>query len=410
MDKREDAESFEDLFVEEEEAQSSEEGKEDSKKEDTLETDDDPKKEEGSKKEEPEIDSKEEDKDDEGGNEDDEGKEKDDKKEEKEDPKFEGSAEFNFVKQFGIMDGMVKFDDGTEMHIDEMEPEQKYQVMMGLASSTRPAPEEEIMAKYDLNEQEIDLLNKVREGKNLDQVILDKAKELVIDYQAQQAIGEEVNYKEMSDDDVTEKFLRDRDPEATDEEIQKQLEVAKESPRYSKIADRLRNEYTESQEAEKEKFANKVAENEQQELEQDRKAIVQAAASMDQVAGWPLNDEMKNEVLADLVEVNEEGDSAFMSEVLGNPENLFQAAFLTKYGPLLFNNLNDYYKEEVQKAYQKGIADEKSGKSSSNYNKKVKHTKGSAETSKEDETKEKQSKVKIPDESETFDLDSLYDD
>jgi len=320
---------------------------------------------------------------------------------------FEGSAELNFVKQFGIVDGMVPFDDGTKIHIDEMDPKQQFNVLMGLASSIRPAPEQEILAKYDLNQSEIDVLNKVREGKTLEQIVLDKAKELVVDYQAAQAIGEDVNYKELSADEVTEKFLRDQDPEATDEEIAKQLQVAKTNPRYEKIADKLKDQYDQEQTTQKAKFAQDVSKKEQDEIDNDRKQIVNAASSIDAIAGWPLNDDMKNEVLADLVEVNEEGDSPFMVNVLSSPEKLFEAAFFMKYGPQLFVTLDDYYKQQNKEAYEKGVSDAKSGKTTSTG--KLTYNKGT-DPEKEVDTKEKQTKMKVPDDSEAVSLESLYDD
>jgi len=104
---------------------------------------------------------------------------------------------------------------------------------------------------------------------------------------------------------------------------------------------------------------NRTVELQQQEefnnmLEEQRSTIVTVVQDINDIAGFKVSDEDKNNILHDLLETNEYGDSLFMEEVFSDPKTLFKAAWMYKNGEAYFDNLEQYYKKEIAKAYQNG--------------------------------------------------------
>jgi len=261
-----------------------------------------------------------------------------------------------FLSQYNIVGGMITFEadeeggEPVQKHFNDLSAEEQFNVLSNLASQGAPNIEE----KYGLDQEEIKMLNDIRNsGKSPYEFLNEQAAARVEQLRAmEESTG--VDYTSMSDDAITTKWLKDNNPEASEEDIAAELERSKESKFYESQVKTIRDNYVKAQEAETSAVQEQQRRELEEQIEADRAVIATAAANTSHIAGWKLNDNEKNEVLGEILEVNNDGDSKFMVEIFGDPNNLLKAAWLYKNAEERFDELEKYWKKEVANAYQKG--------------------------------------------------------
>lgn len=257
-----------------------------------------------------------------------------------------------FLSQYDIEGGMITYDDGTTQHISELSAEEQAKILSSVASDARPTVEDQ----YDLDPTEISLLNELRtSNKSVEDYISDLAQERFNAYKTE-IESRQVDYENMSDDAVYVKFLKDKDPEIQDSAVEEGLAIAKDNPTFKTLVKGLRDGFINDQNASNTKADEAAMEQERIELEGDRQVIVDAASKINEVGGFEIPREVKNDVLHDLLEVNEHGDSLFLAETFSNPETMFKTAWFSKYGEDYLRDVESYYKQEITKAFKRGQA------------------------------------------------------
>lgn len=259
-----------------------------------------------------------------------------------------------FLDGYGIKGGQISFEDGTEANIDEMTAEQQLEVLQTIVNTTRPTVEQE----FALDDDEISALNYMRQQKvSFPDLVSKMADKKILEMQASEQFTGDINFEEMPVDVLFERYLREQSPDASEDEIAEDLEAAKGLRNYEKTVDAIRKNYVVDRDTAKNEWYQKREQLKQAEFQSDATAIVESARTMEELAGWPIDEDMKNTVLQDLVEVDENMDSKFMRDVVGNPAKLFEAAWYMKYAPTLFERMDTYFKKEVDEAYKKGKKD-----------------------------------------------------
>jgi hypothetical protein len=260
-----------------------------------------------------------------------------------------------FLSQYGISGGIITFEgeNGTEpesKHYNDLTPEEQFNVLSDLVKSGIPS----IEAKYGLNEEEIGLVNFVRgSGKSVNDAINELAQERL---QQMLALKESFNtdYKNMSDEAIVSRWLKDNNPDATEDELAEELARSKDSRFFEKNAASVRETYIKKQEQDaRNEQANLNAEQEAL-IENDRAIIANAAVEISHIAGFAINDEDKNEILGKILEVNQHGDSLFMEEVFSDPAKLIKAAWLFYNADNYLDQLDQKHKRDLANEYQKG--------------------------------------------------------
>ena len=259
-----------------------------------------------------------------------------------------------YLSDYGIVGGMITYEDGSSESFTDMSSEDQYNVLQSLSEDSRPSIEE----TYNLEESEINLLNDIRSsGKPVEEFI-------------NQLIGDSVNksmavrdsmsvdYTNMPDDSIYLKWLSDINPEITEQEALETLEAQKENKSlFDKQVVSLRNQFSTNQDikvkAEKTREDNETY----NQIETDRHEIVRVVENIDNIGGAELTDQMKNEVLHSLLEVNDQGDPLIMEELFSDPERLFKAAWFMKYGESYMGNYDKYWMRRESAAYKKGQQD-----------------------------------------------------
>lgn len=285
-----------------------------------------------------------------------------------------------YLAQFDIEGGMINFEDGTSKHFDEVEPAKQAEILQQLHGNQSSSVEE----KYGLVDDEIGLINYLRENKlSVQDMVESMAQERVTTLLALQQ-SETTNFDEMTDEAVYTRFLKESNPEDSAEDIETKLDQAKKLSSFANLSTALRTQYKGAQ-TQKLSEANTLQTQEREAaLDAQRTEVVEAVVTMKDVAGIALNDNIKNSVLDRVLEVNESGDSVFMDEVFGDPKKLFTAAFWYYYGDNISKQRDDYWKKEKSAAYKRGKSDALgTSKPGISFNGQNKRTKTSTVTTKE---------------------------
>jgi hypothetical protein len=255
-----------------------------------------------------------------------------------------------FLSQYDIEGGMITYDDGTSVHVSELSPEEQSQILSSVASDARPSVEDQ----YDLDPTEISLLNELRNSeKSVEDYVNDLAQARFNAYRAE-ADSMNVDYEQMEDDAIYVKFLKNQNKEISETEIESGLEAAKQNPTYDTLVKGLREGFQKDQALQIEAKTKKEAADTDLEMEKDRQSIVDAASTINDIGGFEIPREVKNDVLHDLLEVNEFGDSLFLENTFSDPTNMFKTAWFSKYGEGYLSDIENYYKQEITKAYNRG--------------------------------------------------------
>lgn len=263
-----------------------------------------------------------------------------------------------YLSTFNIEGGMVDFKDGTKIHFDELEADKQLEVLSKLHESST----QDIEAKFGLNDDEIGLINYMRkEEGTIDEIINNMAQQRAQTYITSQEVQTQAIDK-MDDDAIYTSFLIKGSPDATTEDIEKDLAKAKEMSGYTNNVANLRERMVSDQEASLAQEQVNDREKMNSEIEEQRKQVVKVVSGMESVDGLSINDGIKNDVLDLILTVDDEGDSQFMTEVFSDPEKLFKAAFWYKNGTDIISNREDFWKKEKSAAYKRGLKDAQAGK------------------------------------------------
>jgi hypothetical protein len=255
-----------------------------------------------------------------------------------------------YLSQFDIEGGMITFDDGQSKHFTELDEDQQAEVLSHLHTTSTVALEE----KYGLDENEISLINYLRQNnKTIDDVVTDLAMQRVNAILALQST-ESVDYDKMDNDAIYMAFLKQSNPEATVEQLEKDLATAKQMSAYDKSVASIKDGFKRTQQDAIEAAKVERRKEAEAELESQRKTVVTAVSQLKELDGFQLDDSMKNSVLDIILSVDEDGDSRFMTEVFSDPNKLFKAAWWYINGADLMQQRETYWKKEKSEAFKRG--------------------------------------------------------
>lgn len=179
-----------------------------------------------------------------------------------------------------------------------------------------------------------------------------------VEYQRQQAIKEyleqnstpQYTVDQVSDDDLFRFELQDQMPDLTDEEIEDQLNRAKENESFfqKKIA-ALRKEYKDLEDQQIKAGEEQAAAEKEEQFNQLAQSLVSVARDTEEMNGMLLDDEDKEEVLSFLLDRDANGQSEFY-KLFSDPKALYKMAWYALKGEQAHEALTQYYTSEIAKA------------------------------------------------------------
>ena len=179
-----------------------------------------------------------------------------------------------------------------------------------------------------------------------------------VEYQRQQAIKEyleqnstpQYTVDQVSDDDLFRFELQDQMPDLTDEEIEDQLNRAKENETFfqKKIA-ALRKEYKELEDNQIRANEEQVAAEKEAQFNQLAQSLVSVARDTEEMNGMLLDDQDKEDVLSFLLDRDANGQSEFY-KLFSDPKALFKMAWTMLKGDQAHEAYTQYFTNEIAKA------------------------------------------------------------
>jgi len=272
------------------------------------------------------------------------------------DPEIADGTE-QFLAQYGIVGGLVSLQNESgeieDRHYHELTPEEQFNVLTSLAQKGRTSEEE----KYALTPEEIAVINSGRKSKKpiteiIEELATRRANELLAFKQVAT-----LSFKDMDDDAIYLHSLKDANPDADTDTLRNDLDIAKQLSTYKNNVISLRKQFEKDQIQLASDRESAVYNASMAQIDNDRKLIVQAVAPLTEIAGWELTNDEKNVVLEQLLEINDQFDSLFVSEVFSDPLKMFKAAWMYNNAEEKFDQMANYYKGQINEAYLKGKND-----------------------------------------------------
>jgi len=263
-----------------------------------------------------------------------------------------------YLSQFDIEGGMVSFEDGEQVHFNDLDSDKQAEILSQLHNASAA----DIEDKYGLDEEEIGLINYLRQqNTSLDEVIDSMAAQRAETYIMSQQV-QDLDISSMNPDSIYTAFLLRSNPEATVDQLEADLSKAKEMSNYDNIVENIRSGLIEERDAFTQEESMKKRDELVAEIESQRAQVVNTVAGLNTIDGLSMNDGIKNEVLDMILNVDEDGDSLFMTHVFSDPQELFRAAFWYKNGADIVGAREDFWKKEKSAAYKRGLEDARLGR------------------------------------------------
>lgn len=278
------------------------------------------------------------------------------------------------LKQRGIEDpSKIKFVDDNnevkEVDWDSLSIEEQLNILQNNESQSDES--------YDLDDDEIDLINRLRLGNVTPQEYISIIKQQgVAEYLASQANNQQQPYMI---DDLTDEELYVLDLQArvgadniTEDELQEALDRAKSNEAlFAKEIAGLREEYHRLEDDKNQKDAALAQYQAQENFNNYANGVINAINGFNSLGelNIDMDDNDKNEIYQFLTDTDQAGVS-YLQKALSDPDTLVQMAWFALKGEDVINSISDYYKTEITKAHRAGY-DEGYKKASAKENKKA---------------------------------------
>lgn len=240
-------------------------------------------------------------------------------------------------------DGIIKERDWDELSYDEQ--------LNILTSDNSSNPE------TDLDDDEIDLINMIRSSKISPAEYLDAIKtQAVNDYTSQNTVNEpKYSVDDYTDDELFIYDMQARMPDMTDDELRDALETAKSNETvFQKQVNGIRNEY---KQLENNKIQQEQAIAQQQYQEQYNQyanSIIEAIDNQSDIAGiFELEDNDKQMLAYSILGQDQAGISN-LAKAINDPTTLVKMMWFALNGEEAFQQMDEYYKDQIAKARQHG--------------------------------------------------------
>ena len=265
----------------------------------------------------------------------------------------------DFLKTKGIEDiSKIKFDDGNgnieEKDWNSLTKEEKFNIL------NTPLENYQEDNQSDLSDEEIELLNNIRKSN------------LTPSQYIQQIAGEpqEPQYKidDLSDDELFILDLESRVGELSDDVAAQALATAKQNEElFKKQVEGIRKEYKEREDFQLQQQENEIEQQQEEAYNEFQDSVINSISQFNTVGNLDLNfDDSDRDELAQFMLSRDEAGNNYLWQALQDPDTLVRAAWFILNGEEAFNNVSDYFINQIklvsQNQYKKGFEEGKSGK------------------------------------------------
>lgn len=252
----------------------------------------------------------------------------------------------SFLREYGIENGMITYEndngDTEEVNFNELDSAEQLNILKELVNP-------------NLSEHEIETINFLRQNK----VTFQEA----VEYYSQKAIQDYINangpeQKEYSVDDYSDEELYFADlkmkyPDMSDEEIQSDVDSAKENEElFKKKAEAIRKQYK----AKEDEKAQEIQQQQKDQYVAFDNSIKQSITNFNEISldykdskadALVIDNNMKNDIYNYLMRVDENGKSQFAKD-LEDTNKWVNFAWFALYGHEAISDITNYWKNELK--------------------------------------------------------------
>ena len=223
--------------------------------------------------------------------------------------------------------------------------------------------------EYDLDDDEIDLINAIRNANLSPKEYLNNYREQILKEAYQQDASNTVD--SLTDDELFLADLRSKIPDITDDEATQALEIEKTNEDlFNKKMNAMRDSYKQLEAQQLEQSQNEAKQQEAERYAEFENQIVNAI--QDASNGIDLGNSMSlawttddmNEIASFILDEDATGQR-YLAKALSNPQTLVEMAWFALKGKEALSQISDYYKAQITEAsktnYNKGYEDAQKG-------------------------------------------------
>lgn len=252
----------------------------------------------------------------------------------------------SFLKEFGVENGKITYEnengDTEEVNFNELDSAEQLNILKEL---TTP----------NLSEHEIETINFLRKNNVTLQDVVEYYSQVAIQNYIKQNGEPQRDYSidEYSDDELYFADLKAKYPDMTDEEIQADVDTAKENEElFKKKADAIRKQYK----AKEDERVQAIKQQQQDQYTAFDNSIKQSITNFNEVSldykdskadALVIDNNMKNDIYNYLMRVDENGKSQFAKD-LEDTNKWVNFAWFALYGNEAISDITNYWKNELK--------------------------------------------------------------
>lgn len=260
-------------------------------------------------------------------------------------PDSDDTFMLDFLKSKGIEDpSKIKFEDeqGNIQERDWNSLSREEQI--NILNTPLDIQNEKDDDNVEYSDEEIDLLNKIRESGLTPSQYIDSLQK--------NDIVQEPIYKidDLSDDELYILDLESRVGELTDDQAVQALSIAKQNEElYKKQTEGIRKEYKEREDYNIQKEQAELEQQQQEAYENYKNAIADAITDFNSIGNLDLNfDDKDREELASFMLSQDENGNNYLYEALQDPETLVKVAWFILNGAEAFDTVTEYFTNQIK--------------------------------------------------------------
>lgn len=269
------------------------------------------------------------------------------------------------LKRQGIVDpNKIKFEDEDGEVQERAWDDLSYEEQLNILTTSDETSTEE--SDNDLDDNEIDLINSVRQANITPQEYIEQVKQRAIEeYLSTNNIAEPTyTIDEYTDDELFIYDMQARMPDLTDEEVTQALESAKANEVvFKKQINGLRTEYKKLEEDKIQQDRLMAQQQQQEEYTKYANVVWEEINNQDEIAGTFVLEDEDKQMLAQFILGQDQAGLSYLNKALSDPQTLIEMSWFALKGREAIDSINDYYKEQITKArksgYTKGLEDSK---------------------------------------------------
>ena len=306
----------------------------------------------------------------------------------------EGDYIVDFLNSRGVENGMIDFGNGEVKNFNELSPSEKVSVLDQLSEPTGPA----------FNDDELGVINTLREKEiSFDDLVKMEVDTRIEDINADLGVLNR-DLEQLSSDDINYVFYRKENPEATKEEIEEKLELAKSMPTFDADTAKKKDFLVTQDKLEKSEVQSKRKVEFDESMESQKHSFVDEILEIDNVGGFLIDEKTQEDLLQELLTVEENGNTKYINEHISNPKKMFKSLFWEKHGESQIANMEKNFASRETEAYNRGYNAANNGEGNQSFTFTDKSKAENREKAAQDNKKEEENQANYDKRNDLFDI------